>query len=272
VTAPGERATVDQDAMTSNAGMTPGRELAGNVALITGGGRNIGRAIALSLAAGGASVMVNVDRSRGDAEETVRLVEAVGGKAASFIADVTRPDDVAAIVAATVARFGRIDVLVNNAALRTEQTFANMPFADWRRILSVILDGAFLCSQACLPYLAQGGRGAIVNIGGETGHRGAAGRAHVVTAKAGLAGMTKALALEFAPQRITVNCVVPGRIDTVRESAADPGAPAHRPATPPVGRLGTPGEVAAMVRMLCGPDARYVTGQAIHVNGGGWMP
>ena len=272
MTAPGERATVDQDAMTSNAGMTPGRELAGNVALITGGGRNIGRAIALSLAAGGASVMVNVDRSRGDAEETVRLVEAVGGKAASFIADVTRPDDVAAMVAATVARFGRIDVLVNNAALRTEQTFANMPFADWRRILSVILDGAFLCSQACLPYLAQGGRGAIVNIGGETGHRGAAGRAHVVTAKAGLAGMTKALALEFAPQRITVNCVVPGRIDTVRESAADPGAPAHRPATPPVGRLGTPGEVAAMVRMLCGPDARYVTGQAIHVNGGGWMP
>ena len=226
MTAPGERATVDQDAMTSNAGMTPGRELAGNVALITGGGRNIGRAIALSLAAGGASVMVNVDRSRGDAEETVRLVEAVGGKAASFIADVTRPDDVAAMVAATVARFGRIDVLVNNAALRTEQTFANMPFADWRRILSVILDGAFLCSQACLPYLAQGGRGAIVNIGGETGHRG----------------------------------------------AADPGAPAHRPATPPVGRLGTPGEVAAMVRMLCGPDARYVTGQAIHVNGGGWMP
>ncbi len=252
--------------------MTPGQELAGNVALITGGGRNIGRAIALALAAGGASVMVNVDRSRSDAAETVRLVEANGGKAASFLADVTRPEDVAAMVAATVERFGRIDALVNNAALRTEQTFAEMPFADWRRILSVILDGAFLCSQACLPHLALRGNGVIVNIGGESGHRGAAGRVHVVTAKAGLAGMTKALALELAPQRITVNCVVPGRIDTERESAAEPGVPVHRPAVPPLGRLGAPEEVAAMVRMLCGPDARYVTGQAIHVNGGGWMP
>ena len=111
-----------------------------------------------------------------------------------------------------------------------------------------------------------------MNIGGETGHRGAAGRAHVVTAKAGLAGLTKALALELAPQRITVNCVVPGRIDTAREMAEVDAAPAHRPAAPPLGRLGAPEEVAAMVRMLCGPDARYVTGQAIHVNGGGWMP
>ena len=259
-------------AMTSNAGMTPGRELAGKVALITGGGRNIGRAIALSLAAGGASVMVIVDRSRSDAAETVRLVEANGGKAACFIADVTQPEGVAAMVAATVERYGRIDALVNNAALRTEQAFADMSLADWRRVLSVILDGAFLCTQACLPHLVRSGSGAIVNIGGETGHRGAAERAHVVTAKAGLAGMTKALALELAPHRITVNCVVPGRIDTVRETAGVPGASAHRPAVPPIGRLGAPEEVAAMVRMLCGPDARYITGQAVHVNGGGWMP
>jgi 3-oxoacyl-[acyl-carrier protein] reductase len=255
--------------MQTDAGLTPGRELAGNVVLITGGGRNIGRAIALSLAAGGAGVMVNVDRSRTDAAETVRLVEESGAKAASFLADVTDPDDVAALVAATVDRFGRIDALVNNAALRTEQAFAEMALADWRRILSVILDGAFLCSQACLPHLVRSGHGAIINIGGESGHRGAAGRAHVVTAKAGLAGMTKALALELAPHRITVNCVVPGRIDTVRVAE---DTPAHRPAVPPIGRLGAPQEVAAMVRMLCGPDARYITGQAIHVNGGGWMP
>jgi 3-oxoacyl-[acyl-carrier protein] reductase len=255
--------------MQTDAGLTPGRELAGNVVLITGGGRNIGRAIALSLAAGGAGVMVNVDRSRSDAAETVRMVEESGAKAASFLADVTDPDDVAAMVAATIDRFGRIDALVNNAALRTEQAFSDMPLVDWRRILSVILDGAFLCSQACLPHLVRSGHGAIVNIGGETGHRGAAGRAHVVTAKAGLAGMTKALALELAPHRITVNCVVPGRIDTIRETTS---TPAHRPAVPPIGRLGAPEEVAAMVRVLCGPDARYITGQAIHVNGGGWMP
>ena len=259
--------------MQSDAGLTPGRELADHVALVTGGGRNIGRAIALSLAAGGARVMVNVDRSRNDAMETVRLVEANGGAAASFIADVTEPDDVAAMVAATVERFGRIDALVNNAALRTEQAFADMSLVDWRRILSIILDGAFLCSQTCLPHLVRSGHGAIVNIGGETGHRGATERAHVVTAKAGLAGLTKALALELAPQRITVNCVVPGRIDTLRDGEVkNAGARAHRPATPPIGRLGAPQEVAAMVRMLCGPDARYITGQAIHVNGGGWMP
>jgi 3-oxoacyl-[acyl-carrier protein] reductase len=258
--------------MNTEAGMTPGRELAGTVALITGGGRNIGRAIARSLAAGGAAVMVNVDRSREDAAETVRLVESGGGKAAGFIADVTDPEAVAAMVAATVDRFGRIDALVNNAALRTEQAFADMSVVDWRRILSVILDGAFLCSQACLPHLVRCGNGSIVNIGGETGHRGAAERAHVVTAKAGLAGLTKALALELAPLKVTVNCVVPGRIDTFGQTSGTPNASAHRPATPPLGRFGSPGEVAAMVRMLCSPDARYVTGQAIHVNGGGWMP
>ncbi len=252
--------------------MTPGRELAGKVVLITGGSRNIGRAIARALAAGGAAVMVTADRSRDELAATVRQIEADGGNAASAVGDVTDPAAVAAMVAETVRHFGRLDALVNNAALRTEQPFAGIAFAEWKRILSVVLDGAFLCAQACLPHLASSGGGAIVNIGGETGHRGAAGRAHVVTAKAGIAGLTKALALDLAPQRITVNCVVPGRIDTLREQADAPGAAVHRPALPPIGRLGTCGEVAAMVRMLCGPDARYVTGQAIHVNGGGWLP
>ena len=122
-------------------------------------------------------------------------------------------------------------------------------------MLAVILDGAFLCSRACVPHLARGGGGSIVNIGGETGHRGAAGRAHVVTAKAGLAGMTKALALDLAPQRITVNCVVPGRIDTVRDRSGDPAQHAHRPAVPPIGRLGTAGgsgrDGAHAVRARC---------------------
>jgi len=258
--------------MTDNANPTPGRELSGKVVLVTGAARNIGRAIARALAAGGASVMVNALHSRDDLDETVRLIEAAGGSAASHIADVTNPRAVAAMVAATVDRFGRIDALVNNAAVRPEQPFAAMSFDDWRRVLAVVLDGAFLCSHACLPQLARAGGGSIVNIGGETGHRGAAGRAHVVTAKAGLAGMTKALALDLAPQRITVNCVVPGRIDTVRAEPEVPGQAVHRPAVPPIGRLGLPEEVAAMVRMLCGPDARYITGQAIHVNGGGYMP
>jgi len=250
----------------------PQRELSGKVALVTGGARNIGGAIARALAAGGADVMVNALHAHADVDETVRAVEAAGCKAASHIADITDPEAVAAMVAATVARFGRIDALVNGAAIRPEQPFASMAFADWRNVLAVILDGAFLCSRACLPHLIRSGSGSIVNIGGETGHRGAAGRAHVVTAKAGLAGMTKALALDLAPHGITVNCVVPGRIDTVRAAPPDPAQHVHRPAVPPLGRLGRPEEVAAMVRMLCGPDARYITGQSIHVNGGGLMP
>ena len=247
-------------------------ELDGKVALITGGPRNIGRAIARALGAGGADVMVNALHAHADVDRTVRDIEATGGRAGSHIADVTDPAAVAAMVTATVERFGRIDVLVNNAAVRPEQSFAAMSFADWRRVLAVILDGAFLCSQACAPHIAKAGGGSIINIGGETGHRGAAGRAHVVTAKAGLAGMTKALALDLAADRITVNCVVPGRIDTVRTGSDNRAQPTHRPVVPPIGHLGTPEDVAAMVRMLCGPGARYITGQAIHVNGGGYLP
>jgi 3-oxoacyl-[acyl-carrier protein] reductase len=258
--------------MSRHAGVTPGRELAGQVVLITGGARNIGRAIARSLADGGASVMVNARSSLGELAATVHSIEANGGTAASVLADVTDPDAVAAMVAATVDRFGRLDALVNNAAIRVEQAFAEMSFADWRHITSIILDGAFLCSRACLPHLIRAGGGSIVNIGGETGHRGASHRAHVVTAKAGLVGLTKALALDLAPERITVNCVVPGRIETVRENTGSSAQSAHRPLMPPIGRLGLPAEVAAMVRMLCGPDSRFVTGQAIHVNGGGYMP
>ena len=255
--------------MPSNVGMRPGTELAGKVALVTGGARNIGRAISRSLAAGGASVMVNARTSRAEAEKTVEMI---GGAAAMHIADVTKPDEVKALVEATVKRFGRLDFLVNNAAVRYENAFSSISFDEWRQVLAIVLDGAFLCAQAVLPHLIQAGGGTIVNIGGQTGHKGAAERAHVITAKAGLAGMTKALALDLAPHNITVNCVVPGAIDSQRGLPGVPERPAERRAPPPIGRRGEPEEIAAMVRMLCGPDARYVTGQAIHVNGGGYLP
>jgi 3-oxoacyl-[acyl-carrier protein] reductase len=258
--------------LPSNAGMTPGAELAGRVALVTGAARNIGRAIARSLAAGGAAVMVNARTSRQQAEETVAMIEKAGGKAALHIADVTDPAQVTALVEVTLKRFGRLDALVNNAAVRMETPFEKIMLEDWRRVISTVLDGAFLCTQACLPHLARSGAGAVVNIGGLTGHRGASGRAHVIAAKAGLAGMTKALALDLAPEGITVNCVVPGTIESQRGLPGVPERPEHRRAPPPIGRRGDPEEIAAMVRMLCGPDARYVTGQAIHVNGGGYMP
>ena len=255
--------------MPSTIGMTPGTELAGKVALVTGAARNIGRAIARSLAAGGASVMVNANTSRAEAEETRAMI---GPGAAVHIADVTDSRAVAEMVEATVARFGRLDILVNNAAVRAETPFAEMRFEDWRRVLSIVLDGAFLCTQAALPHLVKAGGGTIINIGGLTAHKGADGRAHVITAKAGLAGLTRALALDLAPHQITVNCVVPGTIETVRGLPGAPERPQHRRTLPPVGRRGEPEEIAAMVRTLCGPDMRYVTGQSIHVNGGNLMP
>lgn len=255
--------------MPSNVGMKPGTELAGKVALVTGGARNIGRAIACSLAAGGASVMVNARTSRAEAEQTVEMI---GSSSAFHIADVTKPEEVKALVEATVKRFGRLDFLVNNAAVRYETAFSAISFDEWRRVLAIVLDGAFLCAQAVLPHLLRAGGGSIINIGGQTGHRGASERAHVITAKAGLAGMTKALALDLAPHQITVNCVVPGTIDSQRGLPGVPDRPAHRRAPPPIGRRGEPEEIAAMVRMLCGPDARYITGQSIHLNGGGFMP
>ena len=248
--------------------MRPGNELAGKVALVTGAARNIGRAIARSLAAGGASVMVNARTSRAEAEKTVEMI---GSSAALHIADVTNPAEVKTLVEATVQRFGRLDFLVNNAAVRFETPFSSISFEEWRNVLAIVLDGAFLCAQAALPHLVKAGGGTIINIGGQTGHRGAAERAHVITAKAGLAGMTKALAMDLAPQKITVNCVVPGTIEAQRGLPGVPDRPAHRMTVPPVGRRGEPEEIAAMVRMLCGPDARYITGQAIHVNGGGYL-
>lgn len=254
--------------MPSNVGMRPGDELTGKVALVTGGARNIGRAIARSLAAGGASVMVNAKTSRTEAQKTVGMI---GDMADLHIADVTKPADVQRMVEATVKRFGRLDFLVNNAAVRYETAFADMSYDEWRSVLSIVLDGAFLCAKAAMPHLVKAGGGSIVNIGGQTGHKGAAERAHVITAKAGLAGMTKALALDLAPHKITVNCVVPGTIDSQRGLPGVPDRPAHRLTVPPIGRRGEPEEIAAMVRMLCGPDARYITGQAIHVNGGGYL-
>jgi 3-oxoacyl-[acyl-carrier protein] reductase len=242
--------------------------LSGKVAIITGAGRNIGRAIALGLAADGAYVVVNVRSNREEAEAVAREIERAGGQALVCVADVTRAYAVQGMIDATIARFGRIDILVNNAAIRREAPFGEISEPEWRHILATVLDGAFHCAQACLPHLKRSGAGAIVNIGGLTGHTGAAQRAHVVTAKAGLAGLTRALAHELAADGITVNCVSPGLIDTVRE-----GAPPqhHATAVNPLGRRGAPDEVAAAVRYLCGPSARYVTGQTLHVNGGALM-
>jgi 3-oxoacyl-[acyl-carrier protein] reductase len=245
------------------------RELAGRVALVTGAGRNIGRAIALDLADGGAAVVVNARANREEADAVAAEITAAGGRAVVALGDVTDTDAVAAMVRMAVDTFGRLDILVNNAAIRREMPFADMDFGSWRTVLDVCLDGAFHCARAALPALRDSGQGTIVNIGGLTGHSGAANRAHVVTAKAGLAGFTRALAHDLAPDGITVNLVAPGLIDTARDTAR----PHHRGGRRTlVGREGTPEEVAAAVRFLAGPRARYITGQTLHVNGGAYLP
>ncbi len=251
-----------------------GRELAGKVAIVTGAARNIGRAMALAFAEGGAAVTVNTKSSIAEAEAVASEIEAAGGQALVHAADVTDPEAVGGMVSETVAKFGRVDILVNNAAVRREAPFLDISLEDWREILAIILDGAFLCAKACVPHMIEQGAGTIINIGGLTGHAGATKRAHVIAAKAGVAGMTKALAHDLAEHGITANCVVPGMIETVRgtPSAVDI-VPAHRKTRAPlVGRLGRPEDVAAMVRHLCGPQGRYITGQTIHVNGGIYLP
>jgi 3-oxoacyl-[acyl-carrier protein] reductase len=240
-------------------------ELSGSVALVTGGARNIGREIVLALAGAGAAVVVNTKSSATEANQLVADVEANGGRATAIVADVVDPSDVGRLIAESVARFGRLDIVVNNAALRDEAPFEEITLAQWHNVLGVVLDGAFLCTQAALPHVRAGGRGAIVNIGGLTAHTGARNRAHVVTAKAGLVGLTRALAHDLGGDGITVNCVVPGLIDTVREGHE----PSHRAGrTTLVGRHGVPTDVAATVRWLAGPSARYITGQSIHIDGG----
>jgi 3-oxoacyl-[acyl-carrier protein] reductase len=246
------------------------KDIAGKVAVVTGAGRNIGRAIALTLADGGAFVLVNARSNRAEAESVAREIEAAGGKAAVHLGDVADPEAVQAMADAAVKHFGRIDILVNNAALRREKSFAEMDYAEWREILDVTLDGTFHCVKACLPALQKSGQGTIVNIGGLSAHSGAKNRAHVVTAKAGIVGLTRALANDLAADGITVNCVVPGLIGTPRPK--DKPEPAHHLTHNTItGARGKPEDVAAMVRFLCGPAARYITGQAIHANGGAYF-
>jgi 3-oxoacyl-[acyl-carrier protein] reductase len=245
--------------------MTPGKELEGRVAIITGAGRSVGRAMALELAAGGAAVVVNVRSNRAEAEAVVKEIEAAGGRALAAIADVTDAPAVDAMAKAALARFGRIDYLINNAALRQEKTIEHMTFEDWRYITGIILDGAFHCVKACLESIKQSGAGSIINVGGLTGAMGAPDRAHVVTAKAGLAGFTRALAMELAPHKVTVNTLVPAMLARPDKPNDIPPHPIYRPI---LGRAAWPADFAPLTRFLLGPGARYITGQIINVNGG----
>lgn len=249
--------------------MTTAQELAGKVALVTGASRNIGRAIALSLAAGGAAIAVNARTSREDAGKVVQEIRAAGGQAEVYMADIADASAVKAMVDGIIKRFGRVDILVLNASVRSEKPFVEMSFDEWRVPLSITLDGAFHCAKACVPAMIKAGGGSIVTLGGMVSLSGAKRRVHGSVAKHGLLGMTRGLARELAEHGIRANCVAPGTMNTTR--APGRTARADPKETVPLGRLGESEEIATTVRFLCGPGASYINGQTIHVNGGQMM-
>ena len=245
---------------------------ASRVALVTGAGRNIGREIALSLAASGTAVAVNVRSSLNEGQSVVDEITAAMD-ALCFALPTWRISTLCLIWSPQSKRNGA-GLMFSSTTRRCDarRRLDDISAADWHRTLAVILDGAFFCTQAALRLLRRSEQAAIVNIGGMTGHIGAANRPHVVTAKAGLAGMTRALAHDLAPDGITVNCVAPGMIDTVRHSSSSTAAPEHRRKHHTLlSRHGSASEVAQTVTWLTSESARFVTGQVIHVNGGAYL-
>lgn len=237
------------------------------VALITGGARNIGRAIALELATEGLAVVVNAHTDAVGAQAVADEIVTGGGRAWAVTADVSDPAAVLAMAEEAGERAGRIDVLVNNAAIRPRSPFLEIGFDEWRAVLGVALDGAFLCSGTFLPGMVERRFGRIVNVIGARAYIGVGERAHLSAAKNGLVGLTRALAHEFGGEGITVNAVSPGTIETERDRV-DPSRVASRAAASLVGRVGTPEDVAAMVTFLASDRSGYITGQLIGVNGG----
>ncbi|MFM1816078.1 MAG: 3-oxoacyl-ACP reductase [Pseudomonadota bacterium] len=242
-----------------------GSDLKGQVALVTGAGVHTGSTIARTLAAAGAAVAINYRNAKEGALESVAAIEKAGGKAIAIQGDVTNEDDVKRMIAETVKQLGRLTILVNNATKRSHCPLEDLTFKEWRDTLATTLDGTFLCTKYAVPQIRAAGGGTIVNIGGSSGHEGRADRAHVSAAKAGVAGMTAALAVELGPSNITVNCIVPGKIETVVDAHL---FDEKRRAKVPTGRPARQQEIAALVRFLCGDQCRQMTGQMLHVNGG----
>ncbi len=239
-------------------------KLAGNVALVTGWGRRMGRAIALAFAANGANVVINAVSDRAAMQQTVADARALGVRAIGCLADVRDRAAVDAMVTQARAELaGPIDILVNCPAPRAEGPFETLPFETWREVMSIVLDGAFHCTQAVIPGMLEAGRGTILSITGLGGQTGQEHRAHVAAAKHGLAGMTKSLAMEYAARGITVNAIAPTRIAG--------GASRASYEVTPVGRTGRQEEVAALCCFLASEDARFITGQTYAINGGTYI-
>ncbi len=247
--------------------------LADRVVLVTGGSRGIGAAIAVACADAGADVAVAYRTETSGAETTVAAVRSRGREAEAFAADVREPEEVNAMVAAALDRFGKIDGLVNNAGVMPESPFADMTVDEWRLVLDVDLTGAFLVSKAALPSMLEQGSGSIVMISSRLGQIGFAGVAHYAAAKAGLLGLAKSMAKELGPQGVRVNVVAPGvTVTDMTTDIVEGEVGRRRLAELPSGRFATADDVAASVVFLLTDAAALYHGQTLCPNGGGHMP
>jgi 3-oxoacyl-[acyl-carrier protein] reductase len=240
--------------------------LQGKVAIVTGASRGIGRAIAIALAAEGASVAVNYANSRGAADAVVAEIQAMGADAIAFQADVSQPDQVTGFVAAVTEKWGRVDVLVNNAGITRDTLLLRMDLAQWQAVIDLNLTGVFLCTKAISKIMLKQRSGRIINIASVSGQMGLPGQANYSAAKAGVIGFTKSIAKELATRSITVNAIAPGFISTDMTEGLE--AEEILKAIP-LGRYGEPEDIAGMVRFLASdPAAAYITGQTFNVDGG----
>jgi 3-oxoacyl-[acyl-carrier protein] reductase len=247
--------------------------LAGRTAMVTGSGRNIGRAIAQGLAAQGANVVVNGHSDRASVDAVVAEIHAAGGQALAHMADVGRDEEVAGMVDAAAQHFGALDIVVSNVGIRRKQPFLEITPQQWDEVLRTNLSAAFFLARHAIPLMRPRRWGRVVLISGFDGFWGqVTERAHNITAKAGLHGLAMALAREFGPDGVTANTVAPGAIDTVRDWSQYTHQQREKLLGEiPLGRYGKPDEVAAACDLLCSERGGFISGQVIHVNGGHYM-
>jgi len=238
------------------------------VVFITGGAKNLGRAMAMEFAKNHVNIAINARTRSEDLEQTIEMIGSIGGKSIACVGDITNRSEVNQMVEQIKQEFGRIDILINNAVTHATQPFLELDYRDWHQTISVTLDGTFHCTQAVVPTMIQSGGGSIINMGGMFGHSPVPNRSPSSAAKAGLAGLTRALALEFAKHNINVNYLAPGPANTQR----DPSKPFQFDLSKiPFGRFTEASEIVNMVMLLSGKEGRFITGQSIHVNGGVFM-
>jgi len=243
-------------------------DLSDRVAIFTGSGRGIGRAIALRLAEAGANVVVNDVGDMAPAGEVVEEIRRLGQDSLVVPADVSQPDDVASLVDTTVEKYGKVDILVNNAGITRDQLIMRMSDDDWDKVLEINLKSVFLCSRAVLRHMMRQRWGRIVNISSIVGLIGNPGQANYSSSKAGIIGLTRTIAKEVASRGITANAIAPGFIDTPMTQQLPEERRQAIMEQVPLGFLGTPRDVAEAVAFLASEEARYITGQVLTIDGG----